>query len=190
VRYDNRQKDAFIVTRDNGSEMEFIPSREGLYHYDFTLSIERRKEMERNRVMMIKTVEEIKRNFTKKEIEKADEARRLFVIIGRPSQKIFKEMIKRGKLINNTVMIQDYRNALEIYGEDLGVLKGKTVRSKPEVLKVQFTDKPEPKNIVLSIDKMYFMGIYFLTTVSRNIGFITATMLPDRKKVTIYKALQ
>jgi len=114
VRYDNRQKDAFIATRDNGSEMEFIPTREEIYHYDFTLSIERRKEMERNRVMMIKTVDEIKRNFTKKDIEKADEARRLFVIIGRPSQKIFKEMIKREKLIYNTVLIQDYRNALEI----------------------------------------------------------------------------
>jgi hypothetical protein len=32
VRYDNTKKDAFVITRDDGSEMEFIPSKEGLYH--------------------------------------------------------------------------------------------------------------------------------------------------------------
>jgi predicted lactoylglutathione lyase len=52
-------------------------------------------------------VEEFKRNFTKREIEKANEARRLFIIMGRPSQKVFEDMIKNGKLINNTVTVQD-----------------------------------------------------------------------------------
>jgi hypothetical protein len=77
-------------------------------------------------IMIVTTVEEIKRNFMKKEVEAAGEARRLYVIMGRPSQKVFEEMIKKGKLINNPVTVQDYRNAMKIYGEDLGVLKGKT----------------------------------------------------------------
>jgi len=106
VTYNNRIKDAFIVTRDDNSTMEFIPSAEGLYHYDFNLSVERRKELEsikKETAMIIQTVDGIKRNFSKKEIEYADKARRQYVTIGRPSQKIFEAMLKRGKLFNANV---------------------------------------------------------------------------------------
>jgi hypothetical protein len=140
--------------------------------------------------MVVTTVEDIKRNFTKKEIDATDEARCLYVIVGRPSQKVFEEMIKTGKILNNPITLQDYRNALKIYGVDLGVLKGKTTRKKPDSIKVEIGEKPKPKNIVLSIDIMYFTGIPFLVTVSRNIRFLTATLLSDRKKSTIMKALQ
>jgi hypothetical protein len=77
VKYDNGVKDAFVVTRDDNSTMEFVPSREGLYHYDFLLSIKRRQEAEKlkeQKAMVINTVEEVKQNFTKREIENAEEA--------------------------------------------------------------------------------------------------------------------
>jgi hypothetical protein len=76
VTYDNNKKDAFIVERNDGSKMEFIPSKEGLYHYDFKLSIERCKEQRKpaERTMVIQTVEGIKRNFSKREIDQANEA--------------------------------------------------------------------------------------------------------------------
>ncbi len=85
-----------------------------------------------------------------------------------------------GKLINNTVTIQYHRNALEMFGQDLGVLKGKTVRTKPEHIAIDVAPKPQPKNIVLSVDLIYFTGLSFLITVSRNIKFITATLSNDR----------
>lgn len=46
MTYDNKMKDAFVIKRDDGSEMEFIPSKEGLYHYDFNISIKRRIALE------------------------------------------------------------------------------------------------------------------------------------------------
>jgi hypothetical protein len=64
----------------------------------------------------------------KKVIEMANEARRLYVIVRRPSNKAFKGMLKGGKLVNNSVAVQEYKNALRMYGVDLGVLKGKTTR--------------------------------------------------------------
>jgi hypothetical protein len=145
VVYNKEVKDAFIVGRDDGSHMEFVPSAEGLYHYDFQQSIKRKAEIERAQAMMIQTVEGIQRNFTKREIETAEEARRLYVIMGRPSQKVFEEMLGSGKLINNTVTIQDYRNALEMFGQDLEVLKGKTVRTKPDHIAINVAPKPQPK---------------------------------------------
>jgi len=38
LKYDNMKKDVFVVTRDDGSTLEFIPSSEGLYYYDFSNS--------------------------------------------------------------------------------------------------------------------------------------------------------
>lgn len=192
ITYNNEIKDAFFIKRDNGPEMEFLPSKEGLYHYDFNISIERSIAMKsmKKKVLVVTTVDELKRNFTKGEIEKADKARRLYVIVGRPSQKIFEEMIKRGKIMNNKVTIQDYRNAIKIYGKDLGVLKGKTVRNKPKPIQVHVMEKPESKDIVLSINVMYFTGLYFLITVSRSVVFIMAMVLQDRRRATIMKAIQ
>jgi hypothetical protein len=40
VTYNNRDTDAFRVMRDDRSVMEFVPSKEGLYYYDYNVSIE------------------------------------------------------------------------------------------------------------------------------------------------------
>ncbi len=105
-------KDAFIVTRDDGSNMEFVPSAEGLHHCSFSLSIKQKKEQENEteKTTVIKTLEYVQRNFTKRELEQAEEAQRLDVIVGRPSQKFFEQMLKGGKLARNTITVQDYRN--------------------------------------------------------------------------------
>jgi hypothetical protein len=198
VTYDNKVKDVFMIQRDDDTFMEFRPSKEGLYHYNFLESInqmEREKEQAHvpveEKTMLVRTVEEMKRNFTKREIEGAEEVRRLYVIVGRPARRTFEEMIRKGRLLNNPVTVQDYRNALQIYGEDFGVLKGKTTRQKPEHIQVDISvEPPKEKHIILSVDIMYFTGLSFLITVSRNILFITATLLQDRKKSTIMKALQ
>ncbi len=92
--------------------------------------------------------------------------------------------------MNNTVTVQDYRNALQMFGEDLGALKGKVTRKKPDHVAIHVCEKPKPRNIILCIDIMFFTGLPFLITVSRNIKFITATLLIDRRKSTILKAIQ
>jgi hypothetical protein len=88
------------VLEDNQSDEAYWGFERLQNHYDFKLSIERCKEQEKpERAMMIQTVEGIKRNFNKKEIDQANEAQRLYVILGRPSQKAFEDILKRGKLV-------------------------------------------------------------------------------------------
>jgi hypothetical protein len=82
VRCNNQITDAFLVQRDDDTIMEFKPSPEGLYFYDFKESI-KRKEIREEQAMVVTTVEEIKRNLTRRELEAAEVARRLFVIVGR-----------------------------------------------------------------------------------------------------------
>jgi hypothetical protein len=65
VKYDNNVKDAFMITQDDGMVMRFNSSREGLYYCDFKHSI--KQNAEEKLTMMITTVEEIKRKFTKRE---------------------------------------------------------------------------------------------------------------------------
>jgi hypothetical protein len=78
VTYDNRKKDAFVVQRDDGSYIEFIPSKDGLYHYHYSLSIQHSKDIaegvKQHNTMLINTVEGLKRNFNKREIEQAENA--------------------------------------------------------------------------------------------------------------------
>jgi hypothetical protein len=47
--------------------------------------------------MVAETVESIKRNYMKKEIEQADKARRLYAIVGHLSREVFEMIIKKGK---------------------------------------------------------------------------------------------
>jgi len=194
VIYNNQEQDAFLVTRDDGSVFEFIPSLEGLYYYDFRNSIARSKTFgiqESQTTMVVESVEALQRNYTACELKQADTAQRLYVMMGRPSIRDFSNMLKKGKLLNNPVTIEDYYMAEKIYGQDLGVIKGKTICTKPKMVTVDIGYATYEKcNIVLAVDIMHFTSLYFLVTVSRNIKFITTQYLPDRKEKTIIQAIK
>jgi hypothetical protein len=71
------------------------------------------------------------------------------------------------------------------------VIKGKTVRKKPNHVKIEVGEGQEEKHLViLSVDVMHLMGICYLVTVTRDFRFITATALWDRKKKTLLNALK
>jgi hypothetical protein len=89
-------RDAFQVTRDNNTITEFQPSEEGLYYYDFEESVHRKQEHKQEmipveRTMVVQTVEDIKRNFTKREIEAEEKVGKLYVILGCPARSVFKD---------------------------------------------------------------------------------------------------
>ena len=51
-------------------------------------------------------------------------------MICRPSDKDFKLIIDAGMLKNNPVQIEDVNNAKDIFGPEIGCLKGKTTKTK------------------------------------------------------------
>jgi hypothetical protein len=75
-------------------------------------------------------------------------------------------------MLNNPVQLQDYYNALNIYGEDLGVLKGKTVRKKPDHVQINLNE-PECCKGQEKIMLLHWLGLTFLVTACRNIRFVT-----------------
>jgi len=80
----------------------------------------------------ISTVEENISEFTKREVEKAKAARQLQARLGYPSVSDQLENIKSGRILNSPVTRQDFENAIRIWGKNLGSLKGKTTRTKPD----------------------------------------------------------
>ncbi|MFN9983692.1 MAG: hypothetical protein ACK53Y_27455, partial [bacterium] len=98
----------------------------------FNISVMRHQQQRNmHSTMMVATVDELHRNYTAREMKQMDEARRLYVIMGRPSKADFLKMIKRGTLLENPVRMEDFYNAEKVFGKDLGVVKGKTVRVRP-----------------------------------------------------------
>ena len=93
-------------------------------------------------------------------------------------------MLEKGKLLNNPVTMRDYQIAENIYGKDLGVIKGKTVRVKPKQVVIDATSTiHEKQNVVLAVDIMHLTSLNFLITVARNIRFITATFRTEERKL-------
>jgi hypothetical protein len=70
--------------------MKFGPSNKGLYYYDFQESIKCSMEKEQYKscqVLTVQTVEEMQRNYTE---QGAEAARRMYVLVGRPSGRHLK----------------------------------------------------------------------------------------------------
>jgi len=84
IVYNNKVRDAFLVTCDDGMIMEFVPSVGGLYYYDFNISLMRHKDKSMQNTMMVETVQELHRNYTVRDLKQMDDAQRLYVIMGRP----------------------------------------------------------------------------------------------------------
>ena len=75
---------------------------------------------------------ENKAKYTVSDYQRAVKARTIQKRIGRPSTKRYMELANAGRILNCDVTGQDILNAEDIFGPEIGSLKGKTVRSASE----------------------------------------------------------
>ena len=81
--------------------------------------------------LMFNTVEENKKFYTERELERAKQACDLFHALDTPSINDFKARICMNTINNNPVTTDDIKIAKKIFGPDVGTLKGKTTCRKP-----------------------------------------------------------
>jgi hypothetical protein len=86
-----------------------------------------------NKDVLINTIEENMKKFTKKELKSAQLAKSLYTILGKPSVKDFIALVKNNRLQNCPINIHDIERAITIFGPDLGAIMEKTVSKKPKV---------------------------------------------------------
>ena len=75
---------------------------------------------------MMNTVDNNKDKYTRRVIQRAELARRIQIIIGRPGSRQFAEIIDNNLLPNSPITRADINAADDILGRNLGYLKGKT----------------------------------------------------------------
>ena len=80
---------------------------------------------------------------------------------------------------NNPVTTKDIVLVEKIFGPDIGNLKGKTTQKQPIPVVDNMIDIPaelirSQQDVTLCIDGMKVNGLWFLTTISRNLYYCTA----------------
>ena len=159
--------------------VEFKPSEKGLHYHDTS------KDNSNFECMLVNTVRDNFKGYTKCNIAKAKEAQRLQGMVGNPTEKEFKGMVRERLIINCPITVQDIENANHIFGPDLANLRGKTTRKKPEHVRVDYVEIPRDlvdmhKYVTLVADMIFVNGLPFLVNSSRGISLVTIEYLPSR----------
>ena len=187
IRYDNQKLGGvFRITKPDGSVRDFRPSITGLHYCDTAAH--------QGLSFGIVTVAERKHKYTVRAYRQALLARRLQDTIGRPSTRDFAKIVEGGMLQNCPVTREDIAAAEDIFGPNLGSLKGKTVRHKNNRVDSLVADVPYDiikvhKDVTLCFDIMFVNKIAFLVTVSRSLRFGTTERLATRHEHVVGKAL-
>jgi hypothetical protein len=132
VTYCNDKDGAkFQVHKPNGQVVEFVKSSGGLYHFDTDNG---GRTQHKGGVTLVNTVDDNKVRYNKADYLQACKAMELQTKIGRPSTREFIHIIKNNLLPNCPITHLDMLAAEDIFGPDLGSLKGKTVQRPPHTM--------------------------------------------------------
>ena len=111
--------------------------------------------------------------FTAREVERAKACRRLMHNVSAPSYADLNKMLRMNLIKNCPVGCEDIVLAEKIFGKDVSVLKGKSVRPRPKVVtREDMIDLPKELTIVeteLAIDVIYVDSEAFLHAIDRKI---------------------
>ncbi len=186
ITYDSSQGDGFIVHKTDETQRCFKESDKGLFYLD---TPEQPKA-----TVLVTTVEDVKSNYTIQDYKQAELARHLQNVIDRPSTRDFAKIVESNLLPSCPVSVRDIMIAEDIFGPNIGSLKGKTVRRKGEHVPTQRCEVPmhiiqRHRDVTLCIDVIFVNKIPFLTTISREIKFGTAKVIARRDAKHILKAI-
>jgi hypothetical protein len=185
VTFHSKEGNVFQLIRPDGTARTFTESSNGLY---FSI-------MEPVGTAMVTTVEQNKAKYTKSDYLQAVLARKIQGIIGRPGTKEFACIVKDGLLPNCPITPKDIEAAEDIFGKDIGAIKGKTTRQAPERVRMTGVTLPTElldryKTVTLCGDIMFVNKIPFFVSISRNLKFGTAEMIANRQQKTVFNAVE
>ena len=112
IVYDSDVEDAFTVTLKNGKVVRFQRNNKGLYTFKVPATYKEAIKANRSQEAiaesyLMPTVKENQQKFTKRQIEKAREARKLYHIMGAPSPRNFKAILRQNLIHNCPVIPED-----------------------------------------------------------------------------------
>jgi hypothetical protein len=166
ITYDSAKEIAFVIHLPD-KEVRFTCNEDRIYLLTPNYST--------NNVNLanhaIDSVEENQLFHTPRQVQQAKLTRQIYHALGTPSLRDFKAIVRTNAIKNLPITIDDINIAEQVFGPDVGALKGKTTRVKPAPVVADYLEVPKElitkhSNITLCIDGMKINGIPFLTTVS------------------------
>ena len=196
ITYDSEKEDAFLVHMEHKA-VKFTRMPEGLYQFKVPQSYKEELKMnqEEKSNNMIQTVDENKIVYTKRQMERAKVARKLYHIVGSPTLEAFKAMLKSNIIKNCPVAAADVDIAEKIYGPAISTLKGKTTRQTPKPVVADEVMIPSEllmkhRQIELCMDTMFVNKQPFLTSIDKSVRFRSLVPLKSRSGEEYLQSLQ
>jgi hypothetical protein len=144
-------------------------------------------------IIMGNTVKENKDGLTDRNCDLVKKARKSLTLVGYPSPKDFKNMVRSNMINNCPVASTDINNAEKMFEPDLATLKGKTARRTPPPVMTDYIPQEIidlNRNLTTTIDIMIVNGLPFLISISHKVKLTTADYLSNRKKPNIAKSIK
>jgi len=177
---DTGVENCFNVYKADGTVQKFLKSNRGLYYHDI--------RWVNSSILLANTVDENKALFTPRMINRADKARRLYGMIGRPSEREYVNILGSNELKNSSVTVKDAKTALKVYGPEEASLMSNITRQQTNHVDITCVPLPREilavyKDITLCADILFIGKIVCFGTISRNVLFTSTQVIKNRKKV-------
>jgi hypothetical protein len=189
VTMDTKRSKSITVHTSNSSVIDFTPSRNGLYKHKLE-----NNEYIQHMWSMLSTVRDRTMGYSKRACKRALMARKLQNIIMQPGMRMYQDVAIE-HLHNCPVTKANIKAANDIFGKNLGSLKGKTAQQSagrvsagvdalpPDVL-------PTGRNMNAAIDIMFVNKIPFFIKLLRDLRFGTVESIPNRQVTTVRNCLE
>ena len=118
------------------------------------------------KLMLVTTVTDKMKKYSLRQVKQAELAREYQRKLGYVSPGQVIKLIGQGKLVNSDITAQDVVRSLDIWGSDLGTLKGKTPSHQAQVEEEQpLLDSIQQRDLIIYIDIMFVNGNPFLIAI-------------------------
>jgi hypothetical protein len=188
VWYDSTVADEFHVEILGGQLVRFAPTAKGLY-----VCTGPRQE-DSTGWAFINLVDNRKQEYTRRQYRDAVQARRIQNIIMFPKTHSYGKIVESNMLPNCPISKEDIAVAEQLFGPNVGALKGKTVYQAGVPVHGRIEGVPPSlrdrlQNMVMAIDIMFVNKIPFLVTCGQGVRFGTIENLKNQQVTTVASAL-